>query len=213
VRLVWVNSPGNPHGRVLSAGELRAWVEWARAHEAVLASDECYLELGFEATPVSVLSVCEGAYEGVLAVHSLSKRSNLAGYRAGFVAGDPALVGELLAVRKHAGLIVPEPVQAAMVAALSDSAHADTQRSAYGARRSLLWAALTAAGFRIDHSQAGLYLWATRGEDCWSTVEWFAARGVLVAPGFFYGPTAAQHVRIALTATDERIAAAAARLG
>jgi len=148
----------------------------------------------------------------VLAVHSLSKRSNLAGYRAGFVAGDASLVGELLAVRKHAGLIVPAPVQAAMVAALDDPSHADAQRSVYGARRSVLWSAVTAAGFTIDHSHAGLYLWATRGEDCWSTVDWFAARGVLVAPGLFYGPSAEQHVRIALTATDERIAAAASRL-
>jgi aspartate/methionine/tyrosine aminotransferase len=178
----------------------------------VLASDECYLELGFDAMPTSVLSACHGDYHGVLAVHSLSKRSNLAGYRAGFVAGDPALVGELLAVRKHAGLIVPEPVQAAMAAALDDPAHADAQRQVYGSRRSVLWSALTAAGFTIDHSEAGLYLWATRGEDCWSTVDWFASRGILVAPGFFYGPTAAQHVRIALTATDERIMAAAKRL-
>lgn len=212
VRLVWVNSPANPHGRVLSAAALREWVDWARAHGAILASDECYLELGFDATPVSVLSVCDGVYDGVLAVHSLSKRSNLAGYRAGFVAGDPALVGELLAVRKHAGLMVPAPVQAAMAAALDDPDQAEAQRQVYAARRSVLWPALTSAGFTIDHSQAGLYLWATRGEDCWSTVDWFAERGILVAPGFFYGPTAAQHVRIALTATDERIAAAASRL-
>jgi succinyldiaminopimelate transaminase len=212
VRLVWVNSPANPHGRVLSADALRDWVDWARAQGAVLTSDECYLELGFDATPVSVLTACAGAFEGVLAVHSLSKRSNLAGYRAAFVAGDPALVGELLAVRKHAGLIVPEPVQAAMVAALDDSAHAEAQRRIYAARRAALRPALESAGFTIDHSQAGLYLWATRGEQCWSTVDWFAERGILVAPGVFYGPTADRHVRIALTATDERIAAAVARL-
>ncbi|HEY7223486.1 MAG TPA: succinyldiaminopimelate transaminase [Micromonosporaceae bacterium] len=213
-RLVWVNSPANPHGRVLSAAELRDWVAWARAHGAVLASDECYLELGFETSPVSALApaVTQGVLTGVLAVHSLSKRSNLAGYRAGFVAGDPALVGELLAVRKQAGLMVPAPVQAAMVAALGDAEHAVAQRAIYAARRSLLRPALEAAGLRIDDSQAGLYLWATRGEACWSTVDWFAARGILVAPGDFYGPTGASHVRLALTATDERIAAAAARL-
>jgi succinyldiaminopimelate transaminase len=211
-RLVWVNSPGNPHGRVLSADELRAWIDWARSHGAVLASDECYLELAFDASPVSVLSICDGVYDGVLAVHSLSKRSNLAGYRAGFVAGDPALVGELLAVRKHAGLMVPAPVQAAMVAALDDPSHAQAQQRVYAARRAQLRSALTTAGFTIDHSQAGLYLWATRREDCWSTVDWFAERGILVAPGSFYGPTAEQHVRLALTATDERIAAAANRL-
>lgn len=210
-RLVWVNSPGNPHGRVLSAGELTAWVAWARDHGAVLASDECYLELGFETTPVSILTVAPDL-TGVLAVHSLSKRSNLAGYRAGFVAGDPALVQELLAVRKHAGLIVPGPVQAAMVAALSDTAHAAEQHARYAARRRLLRPALEGAGFTIDHSQAGLYLWATRGEECWATVDWLAQRGILVAPGAFYGPAGARHVRVALTATDERVAAAAARL-
>jgi succinyldiaminopimelate transaminase len=212
VRLVWVNSPGNPHGRVLSAAELRAWIAWARDHGAVLASDECYLELGFDASPVSVLSVCDGAYDGVLAVHSLSKRSNLAGYRAGFIAGDPELVGELLAVRKHAGLMVPTPVQAAMAAALDDPAHAQVQHKVYAARRTSLRAALVGAGFTIDFSHAGLYLWATRGEDCWSTVDWFADRGILVAPGAFYGPDGSAHVRVALTATDERIAAGIARL-
>ncbi len=211
-RLVWINSPGNPHGRVLSAAELEGWVDWARAHDAVLASDECYLELGYDTSPVSVLSVCGSSFDGVIAVFSLSKRSNLAGYRAGFVAGDPAIVGELLAIRKHAGFMVPEPVQAAMVAALADQAHAEEQRARYAARRSLLRPALLAAGFTIDYSEAGLYLWATRGGDCWSTVDWFAERGILVAPGAFYGPAGERHVRVALTATDERIAAAVQRL-
>jgi succinyldiaminopimelate transaminase len=217
-RLVWVNSPGNPHGRVLTAAQLRDWVAWARSAGAVLASDECYLELGFEASPVSVLApsvsggVSGGSCDGVIAVHSLSKRSNLAGYRAGFVAGDPAIVGELLAVRKHAGLMVPTPVQAAMTAALGDDAHTAAQRSVYAARRLLLREALVAAGFTIDHSEAGLYLWVTRGEECWSTLDWFASRGILVAPGAFYGPSGSAHVRIALTATDERIASATARL-
>ncbi len=214
VRLVWVNSPGNPDGRVLTAAALSSWVSWVRSVGAVLASDECYLELGFDTSPVSVLhpSVTAGDETGVLAVHSLSKRSNLAGYRAGFVAGDRAVVGELLAVRKHAGLMVPAPVQAAMVAALDDTDHPSSQRSLYAARRTLLRSALLAAGFTIDRSEAGLYLWTTRGEECWSTVDWFAARGILVAPGAFYGPEGARHVRIALTATDERVAAAVARV-
>jgi succinyldiaminopimelate transaminase len=210
VRMVWINSPGNPDGRVLSAAELSELVAWVRAHDAVLVSDECYLELGWESQPVSALAVA--GPESVLAVHSLSKRSNLAGYRAGFVAGDPALVAELLAVRKHAGLMVPTPVQAAMVAAIGDDAHVEVQRTRYARRRERLRDALTAAGFRIDASVAGLYLWATRDEDCWSTVDWLAARGVLAAPGTFYGPAGARHVRLALTATDERIAAACARL-
>jgi aspartate/methionine/tyrosine aminotransferase len=148
----------------------------------------------------------------VLAVHSLSKRSNLAGYRAGFVSGDPALVGELLAVRKHAGMLVPQPVQAAMVAALRDESHAVTQRERYGARRARLRPALEKAGFAVHHSEAGLYLWATRDEDCWSTVDWLAERGILVAPGTFYGPAGARHVRFALTATDERLSSAVDRL-
>jgi succinyldiaminopimelate transaminase len=214
VRLVWVNSPGNPHGRVLPAEHLRKVVDWARSIGAVVASDECYLELGWESEPVSILapSVTAGDYTGVLAVHSLSKRSNLAGYRAGFVAGDPVIVGELLAVRKHAGLMVPAPVQAAMAAALADPAHAQAQRAVYARRRAQLRAAIIAAGFTVDHSEAGLYLWITRGEPCWSTVDWLADRGILAAPGVFYGPAADQHVRLALTASDERIAAAVARL-
>jgi succinyldiaminopimelate transaminase len=214
VRLIWVNSPSNPTGRVLPAAHLRKVVDWARQRGIVVASDECYLSLGWEARPVSVLSgeVCAGDYTGVLAVHSLSKRSNLAGYRAGFVGGDPALIAELLAVRKHAGMIVPQPVQAAMVAALGDESHVSAQRARYAERRTVLRAALTGAGFEISHSEAGLYLWATRGEDCWATVDWLAARGILVAPGSFYGATADRHVRVALTATDERVTAAVQRL-
>ena len=214
VRLVWVNSPGNPSGRVLSAAELSAWVEWARANGAVLASDECYLALGWDEQPLSVLdsAVTAGDYTGILAVHSLSKRSNLAGYRAGFVGGDTSLIAELLAVRKHAGMISPAPVQDAMVAALSDETHVEAQRIRYAARRTALRNALTDAGFVIDHSSAGLYLWATRDEPCWDTVDWLAGRGILVAPGAFYGPAAERYVRVALTATDDRVAAACARL-
>jgi succinyldiaminopimelate transaminase len=214
VKLIWINSPSNPTGRVLPAEHLRKVVDWARERGAVVVSDECYLALGWETTPVSVLddAVTGGDHTGVLAVHSLSKRSNLAGYRAGFVAGDPALVGELLAVRKHAGMIVPAPVQAAMIAALSDEAHVEAQRELYAARRDTLRTALVKAGFEISHSEAGLYLWSTRGEDCWQTVDWLAERGILAAPGAFYGPAAGQHVRVALTATDERVAAAVTRL-
>jgi succinyldiaminopimelate transaminase len=212
VRLVWLNTPANPTGRVLPAAALAAWVGFARDRGAVLASDECYLPLGWEVAPVSVLSACAGSYRDVLAVHSLSKRSNLAGYRAGFVAGDADLVARLLEVRKHAGLIVPAPVQAAMTAALGDEEHVAAQRQRYAARRAALREALTAAGFTIEHSGAGLYLWATRGADCWSDVDWFATYGILVAPGTFYGPGGSGHVRVALTASDERVAAAVARL-
>lgn len=214
VRMIWLNSPGNPHGAVRSADELRRIVEWARAHEILVVSDECYIELCWDAQAVSVLhpDVCGGSHEGLLAVHSLSKRSNLAGYRAGFVTGDLAVVRELLAVRKHSGLIVPGPVQAAMTVAFADDEHVATQRARYAARRTALRGALESAGFRIEHSQASLYLWATRDEDCWDTVAWFAERGILVAPGDFYGPLGERHVRIAFTATDERVAAGVDRL-
>ena len=212
--LVWLNSPSNPTGRVLPPEHLRKVVDWARARGAVVVSDECYLSLDWETTPVSVLhpSVSGGSHEGLLAVHSLSKSSNLAGYRAGYVTGDPALVARLLAFRKHAGMIVPHPVQAAMTAALGDDEHVAAQKARYAARRAVLRTALAEAGFAIDHSEAGLYLWATRGEDAWATVDWLAARGILAAPGTFYGPSGATHVRVALTASDERVEAAAARL-
>ncbi|NUR71490.1 MAG: succinyldiaminopimelate transaminase [Hamadaea sp.] len=212
--LVWLNSPGNPHGRVASAAEMSAWVSWARDCGAVIASDECYLSLPWEESPVSVLApeVCGGSASGLLAIHSLSKRSNLAGYRAGLVAGDPDLVAELLLLRKHAGMIVPAPVQAAMVAALGDEAHADRQREIYRSRRVVLRQALEKAGFRIEHSTAGLYLWATRDEPGLRTVEWLAERGILAVPGEFYGPAGEPFVRLALTAPDSLISAAAARV-
>jgi succinyldiaminopimelate transaminase len=217
VKLVWVNSPSNPTGRVLPPDQLRTMVEQARERGAVLASDECYICFGWEASPVSVLdpSVCGPSRDGILAVHSLSKRSNLAGYRAGFVTGDPALVADLLAIRKQAGMMVPGPVQAAMAAALEDDSHARQQRERYGRRRAVLRAAFTDAGWTVDHSEAGLYLWVTHpAHDCWSAAELLAAQaGILVAPGELYGPAGARHVRVALTGTDERIAAAATRLG
>jgi aspartate/methionine/tyrosine aminotransferase len=189
-------------------------VGWGRDRGVLVASDECYLGLGWDAAPVSVLHpwVCDGDHTGLLAVHSLSKTSSLAGYRAGFVAGDPAVVAELLAVRKHAGMMVPTPVQAAMVAALDDDPHEREQRERYERRRAVLLPALQSAGLMVDDSQAGLYIWGTRGEPCRDTVAWLAEYGILVAPGEFYGPRGSQHVRVALTATDERISAAAHRL-
>ena len=212
--LVWLNSPANPTGQVLSAPELAERVSWAREHGALVASDECYGEFGWEAEPVSVLhaDISGADHTGLLALHSLSKRSNLAGYRAGFVAGDGAVVAQLLAVRKHAGMIVPQPVQAAMTAALADAAHVVDQRRRYAVRRALLRPALEAAGFRIEHSEAGLYLWATRDQDGRDSLDLLAGHGILVAPGDFYGEGASRFVRVALTATDERVAAAASRL-
>lgn len=222
--LLWLNSPSNPTGRVLPVDHLKKVVDWCRQRGTILVSDECYIECAWDAGadgrgPVSVLhpSVCGGSYDGILTVHSLSKRSNLAGYRCAFVAGDPALVGELLAVRKNLGLQMPAPQQAAMVAALGDDEHVLEQHARYAARRAKLREALESAGFRVDHSEASLYLWASRqvegrDEDCWDTVSWLAGRGILAAPGAFYGRAGARHVRVAFTATDERIDAAVSRL-
>lgn len=217
-RLVWLNSPGNPDGRVLDVAFLKRAVRRARDLGAVIANDECYTELNWaEDATGPTPTILDPAVIGdsrrlTLSVGSLSKSSNLAGYRAGFAAGCSDLVDELILARKHLGLNPPAPVQAAMVAALGDDDHVAEQRERYRARRATLLAALTAAGFRVDHSRAGLYLWATRGEDTWATVAALADHGILVAPGTFYGPSGAQHVRIALTATDASVTTAARRL-
>ncbi|UYM06198.1 succinyldiaminopimelate transaminase [Solicola gregarius] len=213
--IVWLNSPSNPTGRILPAKHLRKVVEWARERGTLVVSDECYLECAWEGEPpVSVLDeeVSGGSFDGILAVHSLSKRSNLAGYRGGFAVGDPRVIAELLAVRKNLGLMMPGPQQGALVAALEDDSHVDAQRARYADRRKRLRAAFESAGFRIDHSEGALYLWATRAEPCLETVAALAERGILVAPGDFYGASGARHVRIAFTATDERVAAACERL-
>ncbi|ARJ05707.1 succinyldiaminopimelate transaminase [Cnuibacter physcomitrellae] len=218
-RLVWLNSPGNPDGSVLEVEQLVAAVARARELGAVVVGDECYAELGWEGRwadePVpSVLDprVTGGDLTGILAAYSLSKQSNLAGYRAAFAAGDPALIARLLTVRKQAGMMPPAPVQHAMTVALGDDAHVAEQKERYRARRAVLAPALERAGLRIDRSEAGLYLWATEGVDCWDTVSWLADLGVLAGPGAFYGDHFPQHVRFSLTATDERIRAAADRL-
>jgi succinyldiaminopimelate transaminase len=214
VDLVWLNSPANPTGKVLPVEHLRKVVQWARERGAIVASDECYVELGWDARPVSILhpEVCRGSHEGLLAFHSLSKRSNLAGYRAGFVVGDPLLIDTMLSARRHLGAMMPSPVQAAMVAALDDDDHVNVQRGRYAQRRDVLVRSLTAAGFEIEHSEGGLYLWASRDEECMTSVNWFAGHGILVAPGNFYGPAGSRHVRVALTASDDDVHKAAARL-
>jgi succinyldiaminopimelate transaminase len=218
-RLVWVNSPGNPDGRVLDVDALRTAVGRARELGAVLASDECYAELGWDApwdaAPIpSALDprVTGGDVRGILSVYSLSKQSNLAGYRAAFLAGDPSVVARLLTARKHLGLMLPLPVQAAMAAALHDDAHVAAQKQLYRRRREILRPAVESAGFRIDASEAGLYLWATEGRDAWDSLGRLAELGILAGPGHFYGTHFPQHIRLSLTATDERIDAAAERL-
>ncbi|MGJ0184947.1 succinyldiaminopimelate transaminase [Corynebacterium glyciniphilum] len=214
--LIFINSPANPHGKVLGADHLRKVVEFARERDVVVVSDECYLGLGWSEAdaPVSLLdpSVCGGDHTNLVAVHSLSKTSNLASYRSGFLAGDRGLIAELLSVRKNAGLMMPGPIQAASVAALEDDGQEILQKERYRKRRELLSAAVDAAGLRIDDSDGGLYLWATEGRPCRETVDRLARLGILVAPGDFYGPGGAEHVRIGLTATDMQIVTAARRL-
>lgn len=218
--LVWLNSPSNPTGEILPPETLRSWVAWGRDQGVVVACDECYAEFGWDAEPQSILDpgISGGDHGGLLAVHSLSKIANLAGYRAGFVAGDPELIADLTMIRRHAGMIVPRPVQQAMIALLSDDDHIEQQRARYGRRRAVLRPALEEAGFTIEHSQGSLYLWATRHADCWDAVDQLAELGILAAPGAFYATgsddsaTLEQFVRVALTAPDERIDAAATRL-
>ena len=221
--LVYLNSPGNPDGHVMSADELRAVVAWACAHDAVVVSDECYAALPWSEPYVSEgvpslldTDVCEGDASGLLVLYSLSKQSNLAGYRGGLIYGDPALVAPIVSVRKHSGLMVPAPVQHAMAVALNDTEHVERQRCVYAVRRALLLEALTDAGLDVDpDSAAGLYLWVAdpaNPTDSWALVNRLAELGILVAPGNFYGTAAHGRVRVALTATDERIQAAASRI-
>jgi succinyldiaminopimelate transaminase len=210
--MAWVNSPSNPTGRVHSESEYRAAIDWSRRENAVLVSDECYLEFGDSQTPTSILKYTDGDYSNLLAVFSLSKRSSMAGYRAAFAIGDPLLITKILEVRKHAGMMVSLPVQKAMVAALSDSTHVEAQRDRYNARRAILKSALTNAGFEIHDSAAGLYIWATRNESSWDSVSWLADIGIITTPGIFYGEKGAQYIRVAMTATDQQISEAADRI-
>ncbi|MGN8130540.1 succinyldiaminopimelate transaminase [Paenarthrobacter sp. 22069] len=222
VRLIWVNSPGNPTGSVRDAASLKALVDQARDLGAVVASDECYAELGWGSWDIqrggqrvpSILDprVAGGSHQGLLAVYSLSKQSNLAGYRAAFVAGDPDLMPNLVNSRKHAGMIVPYPVQEAMRVALGDDAHVEAQKDLYRGRRERLVPALLDFGLQIKDSDAGLYLWSTAGEDTWDTVSRLAGLGIVVGPGVFYGDAGNGYVRVALTGSDERIDAAVERL-
>jgi len=210
--LAWLNSPSNPTGRTHSVEEIKACIQWARTNNSILVSDECYVEFDHTGTSYSVLSQSDGNNKNILAVHSLSKRSSMAGYRAAFMIGDPVLIARIRELRKHGGMMVPLPVQKAMAVALSDNEHVAEQRSRYNARRDVIRPALEAAGFRIEFSNSGLYVWCTREEDAWQSVEWLAHRGVLATPGSFYGLAGARHIRIAMTATDDQINSAAIRI-
>ena len=223
VAVVWLNSPGNPDGHVLDAEQMARIVAWARRRGAIVISDECYAELAWEAPwdvePIpSLLDPGvggEAGRSGLLVLYSLSKQSNLAGYRAAFLAGDAGLVGAVTEARKHTGMLVPTPVQAALVAALGDEAHMEVQKEVYRERREILVEAPTAAGLVNDPaSVAGLYLWLKGPESmsAYDLVGAFAELGIVVAPGDFYGEAGAGRVRMSLTDTDERVQAAAQRL-
>jgi succinyldiaminopimelate transaminase len=210
--LAWLNSPSNPTGRVHSAEEIKTCIDWSRQNNSILISDECYLEFDHTAHSLSVLSQTGGDNKNILAVHSLSKRSSMAGYRAAFMVGDSQLIARIREIRKHAGMMVPLPVQKAMTVALSDDAHVAQQRDRYNARKDAMRPALEANGFTVEYSDSGLYLWCTRNEDAWKSVDWMANLGILVTPGSFYGQAGAQHIRVAMTATDAQIAQAVTRL-
>lgn len=217
VKLIWVNSPSNPTGDVKTAEQLRAIVELARRLGAVVASDECYAELPWTVDEVpSILDprVCGGDHRGLLAVYSASKQSNLAGYRAAFVAGCGELIAGLINTRKHAGMIMPAPVQEALRVALTDDDHVAAQREIYRRRREKLLGAMESRGLQVTGSQAGLYLWCADGSSgTWEIVSSLADEGLVVGPGVFYGDHGAGYVRVALTAADERVEAAVDRLG
>jgi succinyldiaminopimelate transaminase len=213
--LVWINSPSNPTGRIAPESELRGAIEYARRTGAIIASDECYINFPAseaDQQPVSILELADGDNAGLLAVHSLSKRSNLAGYRAGLIVGDPVLINRIREIRKHAGQLLPAPVQAAMAVALGDEGHVHEQAARYVQRRKTLAPALESLGFRIEDTEAGLYIWCTRDEADMESVAALAELGILTTPGHFYGAAGAQHIRVALTATDEEIARAAERI-
>jgi succinyldiaminopimelate transaminase len=208
--LLWVNEPGNPTGSVADAARFRAIADWARERDVVVASDECYVEYAPE--PASILNAGSA---GVLAVHSLSKRSNMAGMRCGFYAGDPDLVTYLVETRKHAGLMVPAPIQAAAAAALADDDHVAEQRARYEERRKLVADALAPHGLVHDGGPCSFYLWlrADRGhDDGWEIAARLAHAGTLVSPGDLYGAAGADHVRLALVQPVERLQLALDRL-
>ena len=211
--MLWVNSPGNPAGGV---DDLAAAAEWGRRWEVPVFSDECYAEFSWTEGPTTILGTGggDGGLDGVVAVHSLSKRSNMAGLRVGWYAGDADLVGYLREVRKHAGLMVPGPVQQAAERALGDQVHVERQRDRYWERLVRLKEILAATGVEVPLPEGGFYLWAPAPGGDWAWTEWLAAEaGVLASPGSFYGPAGSGYVRLALVAPVEGLDLVAKRLG
>ena len=215
--ILWVNEPSNPTGATGSAAQLAATVAWARERGVIVGSDECYADFTYDAAgdPIAPQTALAHGTEGILAVHSLSKRSNMAGMRAGFVAGDADLVAYLTEVRRHAGLMTPAPIQSAAIAALGDEDHVADMRARYRARRDTLLPALEDAGLLHDGGPSTFFLWMRDVEgvdDGWEVAARLAEAGLLVVPGDLYGAAGADHVRISLTIPDDRVALAAQRL-
>ncbi len=206
--VLWSNSPSNPTGRLDDLGRAAAW---GRDHDVLVASDECYADFTWSDRPRTILS---HGLENVLALHSISKRSNLAGVRAGFYAGDEHVVAYLRLVRQHAGLMVPAPVQSAVALAYGDDAHVEVQRQTYSRRLEFMGDALRAAGVDCPAPEGAFYLWCSRvGMDGWELAAWLASvSGLIVSPGDLYGPPGAAFVRIAMVQPDERLELAASRL-
>ena len=207
--VLWVNSPGNPAGQI---DDLLVAAAWGREHGVPVFSDECYVEFTWTGGRRTIL---EAGLDGLVAVHSLSKRSNLAGARIGFYAGDRDLVHYLSEVRKHAGFMVPGPVQAAGVAALDDDDHVEVQRALYLERLERFREILAKAGGYPQLPAGGFYLWAEAPEgDAWGFTERLAREaGVLVAPGDTFGAAGASYVRAAMVQPLERLELVARRLG
>jgi succinyldiaminopimelate transaminase len=215
--VLWLNEPANPTGASTPSTDLAELVDWARRHGVIVASDECYAEFTYDAggAPAPPVTALASGPSGVLAVHSLSKRSNMAGLRVGFVAGDADLVRYLGEVRRHAGMIVPAPVQAAAVAVLADDAHVDDQRERYRRRRAAAVSALEQFGLAAVGGPSTFYLWLRSADgdgDGWAVATRLAERGLVVAPGELYGPDGVDYVRLSLTVSDERLELALDRL-
>jgi len=206
---LWVNSPGNPTGEL---SELPAYAAWGRRRGVPVLSDECYAEFSYAGPPTTIL---QAGTQGLLALHSLSKRDNFAGARIGFYAGDPELVHYLREVRKHAGLMPPGPVQAAAVVALGDDEHVAQQRRRYLARMQRLIQILAVLGIEAELPAGAFYLWfRCPDDDAWALARRLAEQaGIVGSPGEFYGPQSAGYLRLAAVATDDRIELAARRVG
>lgn len=214
--LVFINSPNNPTGEVLELETLQTILGQVRKQGAILVSDECYLSLDWTGKGISMLNpqVNGGSLANIIVTNSLSKVSNLASYRAAFLAGDNELISKITNFRRHTGLLVPTVIQTAMQVALEDDSSVNKQKAVYRERRKLLIAALSKAGFSFRNSEAGLYIWVTssNGESDWDLVKIFAEQGILVAPGSFYGSAGKNSVRISITATDDDIKTASERI-